>query len=88
MSELSDEIGCGQVLRLTGPEARSQYPDLVVASVGANRKNKPDGVVTSHVLSDGSNGIAVNRRTRIRDQETAFVATDLKRVMREWLCAE
>ena len=35
------------------------------------------------MLFDGSNGIAVNRRTRIRDQERAPVAADLKRVMRE-----
>ena len=33
--------------------------------------------------STGPNGIAVNRRTRIRDQERSPVAADLKRVMRE-----
>ena len=35
------------------------------------------------MLSDGSNGIAVDRRTRIRDQEHAPVAADIKRVMLE-----
>ena len=71
------------MLKLSEREARIQYPDLVVAALGANKKEKPNGVVSARVLFDGSNGIAVNRRTRIRDQERAPVAADLKRVMRE-----
>ena len=74
---LDDQSERGQVLKLGEREARIQYPDLVVAALGAN------GVVSARVLFDGSNGIAVNRRTRIRDQERAPVAADLKRVMRE-----
>ena len=80
---LDDQSRRGQVLKLSEQEARRQYPDLVVAALGANRKNKPNGVVSARVLFDGSNGIAVNRRTRIRDQERSPVAADLKRVMRE-----
>ena len=72
----------GQVLNLSDREA-IQYPDLVVAALGANKKEKPNGVISARVLFDRSNGIAVNRRTRIRDQERAPVAADLKRVMRE-----
>ena len=37
----------------------------------------------AQVLFGGSNGIAVNRRTRIRDQERAPVAADITRVVRE-----
>ena len=73
----------GQVLKLSEREARIQYPDLVVAALGANQKEKPNGVIGARVLFDGSNGIAVNRTTRIRDQERAPVAADLKRVVRE-----
>ena len=54
-----------------------------MAALEANKKEKPNGVISARVLFDGSNGIAVNRRTRIRDQERAPVAADLKRVMRE-----
>ena len=68
---------------LSERKARIQYPDLVVAALGANKKEKPNGVISARVLCDGSNDIAVNRRTRIRDQERAPVAADLKRVMRE-----
>ena len=80
---LDDQSERGQVLKLSEREARIQYPDLVVAALGANKKEKPNGVISARVLFDGSNGIAVNRRTRIRDQERALVAADLKRVMRE-----
>ena len=80
---LDDQSERGQVLKLSEREARIQYPDLVVAALGANKKEKPNGVISARVLFDGSNGIAVNRRTRIRDQERAPVAADLKRVMRE-----
>ena len=40
-------------------------------------------MITARVLFDGTHGIAVNHRTRIRDQERAPIAADLKRVMRE-----
>ena len=40
------------------------------------------GVISARVLFDGSNGIPVNRRIRLRDQERAPVASDLKRCMR------
>ena len=80
---LDDHSRRGQILKLTEQEAHRQYPDKAVAALGANQKNKPNGVVSARVLFDGSNGIAVNRRTRIRDQERAPVAADPKRVMRE-----
>ena len=73
---LDDQSRRGQVLKLPELEARKQFPDLVVAALGANRKDKPNGIVSARVLFDGSNGIAVNRRTRIRDQERAPVAAD------------
>ena len=80
---LDDQAERGQVLKLSEAEARSLYPKLVVASLGANRKDKPNGVVTARVLFDGTNGIHVNKRTRIRDQERSPIAADLKRAMRE-----
>ena len=71
------------MLKLTETEARGRFPDLVVASLGAVRKDKSGGVVTARVLFDGTNGIYVNRRTRIRDQKRSPIAADLKRLMRE-----
>ena len=80
---LDDQAGRGQVLKLSEAEARARFPDLVVASLGAQRKDKPNGVVSARVLFDGTHGLAVNTRTRVRDQERSPIASDLKRAMRE-----
>ena len=66
---LEHQAGRGQVLKFTEAESRARYPHLVVASLGAQRKDKPNGVVSARVLFDGTHGLAVNTRTRIRDQE-------------------
>ena len=68
---------------MTESEARTKYPNLVVASLGAQRKQKPGGKVTARVLFDGTHGLCVNTKTRLRDQEKGPIAADLKRSMRE-----
>ena len=83
LAVLEDQVSRGQVRKYTEAEAVAMYPGLVIASLGANRKDKPNGVVTARVLHDGTNGLAVNTRTRIRDQERSPIASDLKRGMRE-----
>ena len=80
---MADQSKRGQVLRMSEEEARRRFPNLTVASLGAHRKEKPGGIITARVLFDGTHGIAVNRRTRIRDQERAPIAADIKRLMRE-----
>ena len=60
----------------------------VVASLVARRKDKRGGEGEEEegvprVLFDGTNDIPVNRRIRLRDQERAPAASDLKRCMRE-----
>ena len=51
--------------------------------IGSSTRRDTRGVVSARVLFDGSNGMLVNRRIRLRDQERAPVASDLKRCMRE-----
>ena len=80
---LEDQADRGQVLKLSEGEARVRFPGLVVASLGAQRKEKPNGEISARVLFDGTNGIHVNKRTRIRDQERSPIASDVKRYMRE-----
>ena len=80
---MHDQASRGQIIVMTESEARSRYPDLVVASLGAQRKQKPGGKVTARVLFDGTHGLCVNSKTRLRDQERAPIAADLKRSMRE-----
>ena len=79
---LNSESWRGQLIKLSEVEVRATYPDLVVASVGAIRKDMPGDVVTAWVLFDGTHGISVNTRTRIRDQEKAPVASDLKLIVK------
>ena len=80
---MHDQASRGQIIVMTESEARSKYPNLVVASLGAQRKQKPGGKVTARVLFDGTHGLCVNTKTRLRDQERAPIASDLKRSMRE-----
>ena len=80
---LDGQSSRGQLTKLSDVEFRARYPDLVVASLGAIRKDKPIGVVTARVLFEGTRGIPVNTRTRIRDHERAPVASDLNRIMKE-----
>ena len=52
-----------------GRSPRATFSNLTRASFVANRKDKPSGVMSARVLFDGTNGIPVKTRTRIRDQE-------------------
>ena len=71
---MHDQATRGEVLVLSETEARLRYPDLVIASLGAQRKEKPGARLRARVLFDGTHGLSVNSRTRIRDQERAPIA--------------
>ena len=80
---MHDQASRDQIIVMTESEARLRYPDLVVASLDAQRKQKPGGKMTARVLFDGTHGLCVNTKTRLRDQERVPIAADLKRSMRE-----
>ena len=71
-----DQASRGKVPISTEEEAKARLPNLSIASLGAIKKDKPNGVVMA-------SGIMVNKRTRMRDQERAPISSDLKRLMRE-----
>ena len=50
----------------------------VLVLSGAQRKEKPGGKISARVLFDGTDGLSVNSRTRIRDQERAPIAARLE----------
>ena len=87
MADLSDKVNevldvqasRGQILSYTEQQAKEPYPGLTIVSLGAIKEGKPNGVVSARVLFDGNNGIPVNKRIRLRDQERAPIAADLKR---------
>ena len=78
-----DQALRGQIIVLNEKEAKDRYPNLVIASLGAQRKEKPGGKVSARVSFDGTHGLCVNSSTRLRDHERAPIAADLKRSMRE-----
>ena len=64
---LSDQALRRQVVVLTETEARIRYPNLVVASLGALRKEKSGGEITTSVCVTGQTAltrISVTRRGR------------------------
>ena len=62
---LEDQTSRGQLIKLPEDEAKARYPNLEIASLGANRKDKPNGEILARVLFDGTNGLQVNTRTRL-----------------------
>ena len=83
---MDDQAERGQALRMGEVEARRRFPGLTVASFGAQRKAKPGGEVTARILFDGTHGIDVTTRIRLRDQERAPIAADVKRFLRGVKC--
>ena len=65
---MEDQASRGQLIKLSEADAKLRCPNLVVASLGANRKDKPGSVVTAQVLFDGTLGLEVNTWTRIRER--------------------
>ena len=80
---MDDQVEREQVLRVGEVETRRRFPGLTVASPGAQRKEKSRGDVTARIPFDGTHGIDVKTRIRIRDQESAPIAADVKRFLRE-----
>ena len=80
---MHDQASRGQFLVLSETKAKERFPDLVTASLGAQRREKPGVKITARVLFDGTHGLSVNSRTKLRDQGRAPIAADLMRAMRE-----
>ena len=68
----------GQILKLIEQQAKVRFPDLVAASLEGVRKVKPNGTEMALVIFDCTRSIYVNWRTRIRDEERAPIASDIK----------
>ena len=54
LAVLEDQATRGQVIEMTEHETHQRHPDLVVASLGAQRKDKPGGAVQARVLFEGT----------------------------------
>lgn len=72
-----EESKLGAMVEMRWEEARERFPDLVVASLGAIEKK--DG--SYRVIHDGTHGIKVNSRIRVRDQLRNPTAGDLRTLL-------
>ena len=83
-AQLEDHAARGLALKLTEKEARDRFPDLTIVSLGAVEKiaepSKPEDV---RLLMDGTYGVNLNTKIRVRDQDRCPTAADVKRVQRE-----
>ena len=73
----------GLGLRLTRVEAQSSYPSLTVASLGAIQKTADaQRAEDIRLLMDGTYGVGINPRIKVRNQNRCPTASDVKRVQR------
>ena len=75
---MHDQAARGQIIVMTESEARSRYPDLVIGSLGTQRKQKPGGKITARVLFDGTHGLCVNSKTRLQGPRKGADCSGLK----------
>ncbi len=81
---LEETVTKGQAFKLTLEEARLRFGNrLNIASLGAQVKARDsEGRATLRLLYDGTHGIDVNKRIRVRDAIPFPRARDIRRVLR------
>ncbi len=82
-AQLDDHVANGLAERLTETEVKRRWPDASIASLGALHKLDSQGGSSLRLLFDGTTGVDLNTRIRVRDQEQMPGAPDIKRYQRE-----
>ncbi len=82
LEELLNEVP-PKVIRFTEPELRARWPNAAVASLGALVKTAEDGTRQTRILYDGTRGVDINTRIRVRDKERGPTTGDIKAILRE-----
>ena len=78
---MEDQTRRGQIIKLT---VRTWWS----RPSGPTERTNPQEKFQHASFFDGTHGLSVNTRTRIRDHERSPVASDLKRAMREKACQD
>ncbi len=81
-NQLEELVRSGKALKLDPAELQRRWPDAAVASLGVLVKSLPDGSRKLRLLYDGTYGVDVNPRIRVRDQIRGPCTADVKRVLR------
>ncbi len=80
--QLDELVEAGLHLKMTPEDYRARWPQGTVASLGAVTSEKDNGEVAVRLVFDGTHGVDVNRRIRVRDQERPPSALDAKAFLR------
>ena len=86
VAALDEQVARGQIFKLIEQQAKVRFPDLVAASLEGVRKVKPNGTEMARVIFDCTHSIYVTWRTRIRDEERAPIASDIKTCIAGEVC--
>ena len=79
-----DSVTKEQAIAMTEMEARRRYGDeLVVAALGVQIKDDEGPELKVRLLFDGTTGIPVKGRIRVRDQDRTTAELDIKPIIRE-----
>ncbi len=79
----ADHVARGLAEALTESEVSLRWPNASIASLGALEKHDANGVLSVRLLFDGTTGVDLNGRIRVRDQEQTPGAPDIKCYQRE-----
>ena len=81
---LDEDVKLGRMIKMSSEDAMSKYGSrLRIASLGASVKGTDDhGEIAIRILHDGTRGVDVNTRIKVRDQDSGPLAADVKRVLR------
>ena len=81
--QVEDHVVRGLALKVSPQKAEELFPGLRVNSLGAVAKTDGSGRVTGvRIVMDGTHGVDVNTRIRVRDQDACPIAADVKRHQR------
>ena len=80
--QFDEMVEAKKAIRLSPIELKRRWPDAAVASLGTLVKTLPDGTRKVRILYDGTYGVNVNPRIRVRDQDRGPCTVDVKRLLR------
>ncbi len=81
--QLEDLVAQGKAGRATEAEILAAWPDAAVASLGALTQKKPDGSLKVRALYDGTHGVNINPKIRVRDKDRGPATADIRCVLRQ-----
>ncbi len=81
--QLDELVRLDKAGRATVEQIKTWWPDAAVASLGALVQLRPDGDLKVRALYDGTRGVDINPKIRVRDKDRGPATADVRCVMRQ-----